>query len=192
MDDKNLAEEIDRIQKQKADQFFADIVAGREKIEESKKVIFNMMDLAVKDNRRDIFESLISYITKKNGQYALHYVGEATRILNLCQIISMEYEFGERLLHDGCDGYESLKEKYFLTIYALRRILFALSEVSVEEAKSYLQSTAPSYLAVHLILEREIFRVDEVFMERIIDIFRSIWTLAQLEAFEKLRGMGDE
>ena len=62
-----------------------------------------------------------------------------------------------------------------LALFAFRRLLFQLSDTSVEEAASYLQRADLSVFAVYVILKDDLIVPDDSLYEQIISICSNHW-----------------
>ena len=99
------------------------------------------------------FSSLIAYIENGDGQYAFKYIASTHRFLRIFYLMQLEEKY--RISTD------ELMDKYLLTLFALRRILFHFSEEAVAGALAWLQDNMISYVAIQIILQSELLNPDQ-------------------------------
>ena len=139
-------------------------------------------------NRQDIdlLLSLIPYIESGAGELPYKYIGETHRILRLLHIIEMEYKYQMPLLCSGCYNKASLVEKYMLALFAFRRLLFHLSDASIEDAVLYLQQNPLSVFAVYIITQDDLILPDNALYQKIANIYSDYWSESEHQLFLSL------
>lgn len=139
-------------------------------------------------NRQDIglLLSLISYIEKGDGQISYKYFGEIHRILRILHIIEMEHKYQIPLFCSGCNDKISLTEKYMLTLFAFRRLLFHLSDASAEDAVSYLEQNPLSVFAVYVMIQDDLILPDSAMYQNIMNIYSNYWNESEKQLFLSL------
>ena len=93
----------------------------------------------------------------------------------MLHIIELEQKYQKKLFSSGCTCKNSLWEKYMLSLFAFRRLLFQLSHDSMEEAAFYLQQAELSVFAVYVILKDDLIVPDDSLYEQIIHICSNHW-----------------
>lgn len=130
--------------------------------------------------------SLIPYIESGDGELPYKYIGETHRILRILHIIKMEYKYRMPLFCFGCEGKASLVDKYMLSLFAFRRLLFRLSDASVKDAVSFLQENPLSVFAVYVIIQDDLILPDEVLYQKIAEIYSDHWNESEYQLFLSL------
>ena len=104
------------------------------------------------------------YIEQGDGHYAFTYIGSTHRLLRILYILQIENKYlAPSPLSSSCDNANELIDKYMLTLFALRRILFHFTEESLTDALTWLQCNAVSYIAVQIIIQGERIIPDQQF-----------------------------
>lgn len=134
----------------------------------------------------DLLLSLIPFIESGDGKLPYKYIGETHRILRILHIVEMEYKYQMPLFCYGCNDKASLVEKYMLSMFALRRLLFHLSDVSTEEAVLYLQQNPLSVFAVYIITQDDLIRPDHTLYHKIAKIYSDYWNESEYQLFLSL------
>ena len=127
-----------------AEEYFKNLAENKEALDKCYHYICNTLEegLAAMDFEKLL--SLIPYITSGEGHLAFEHIGESRRILRILNILSLERKYSERTFSSECFSKVELMEKYYLTLFAFRRLLFELSEDSMSEAAQYLQQPSRS------------------------------------------------
>ncbi len=132
--------------------------------------------------------SLIPYIENGDGELPYKYIGETHRILRILHIIEMEYKYHMPLFCSECKGKASLVEKYMLTLFAIRRLLFHLSDASVEDAIFCLRQNPLSVFAVYVITQDDLILPDQTLYQKIGEIYSDYWNESEKQLFLSLIG----
>lgn len=108
--------------------------------------------------------SLIAYIENGDGQYAFKYIASTHRFRRIFYLIQLEEKYRiSTPFYTACSSSDELMDKYLLTLFALRRILFHFSEDAVAGALGWLQDNTISYVAIQIILQSELINPDQTF-----------------------------
>jgi len=174
-----------------AEQYFQELDQNKEATTAACLYIDNTIDKALSSQnncRQDInlLLSLIPYIESGDGELPYKYIGETHRILRILHIIQMEHKYRMILFCSGCDSKASLVEKYMLTLFALRRILFHLSDTSVEDAIIYLRQNPLSVFAVYVITQDDLILPDRSLYQKIGEIYSDYWSVSESQLFHSL------
>ena len=153
----------------KAEQYFQELARDKE---ETQAACFYI--------NRSIDEALAQ---SKN---ATQYIGETHRILRILHIIKLEQKYRMPLFCFGCTDQHSLIQKYMLSLFAFRRLLFKLSDASAEDAVLYLQQNRLSVFAVYVITQDDLILPDEAFFIKITDLYAGLWSMEEIELFHSL------
>lgn len=176
----NLAEESQIL--------FDDIKKNKKTAVNSYEHILSVINTALSERRYDSLTELYSFIINGEGKYAYNYIGRTNRILRILKIIIMEREFNKALFCTDCQNFDMLWEKYLLTVFAMRRILFRLSDQSVSEAVMYLQNNPVSVIAAHILSSEEVMLPDDRFYDSLISCYSNIWTANDVSQLLSLKG----
>lgn len=134
----------------------------------------------------DLLLSLIPFIESGDGKLPYKYIGETHRILRILHIVEMEHKYQMPLFCSGCCDKASLVEKYMLSLFALRRLLFHLSDVSAEDAVLYLQQNPMSVFAVYIITQDDLIQPDLTLYHKIAEIYSDYWSESEYQLFLSL------
>lgn len=134
----------------------------------------------------DLLLSLIPFIESGDGKLPYKYIGETHRILRILHIVEMEHKYQMPPFCSGCNDKASLIEKYMLSLFALRRLLFHLSDVSVEDAVLYLQQNPLSVFAVYIITQGDLIQPDHALYHKIAEIYSDYWSESEYQLFLSL------
>lgn len=108
--------------------------------------------------------SLIAYIENGDGQYAFKYIASTHRFLRIFYLMQLEEKYRiSTPFYTACSSSDELMDKYLLTLFALRRVLFHFSEDAVAGALAWLQNNTISYVAIQIILQSELINPDQTF-----------------------------
>jgi hypothetical protein len=101
-------------------------------------------------------------------------------LLRILYILQIENKYlAPSPLSSACDNANELIDKYMLTLFALRRILFHFTEESLTDALIWLQCNAVSYIAVQIIIQGERIIPDQQFYSYL-NIRSCRWTIINL------------
>lgn len=130
--------------------------------------------------------ALIPYIKSGDGLWAYKYSAEVQRIFVILHIIEFEYKNSKTLFCSTCIDQDSLLEKYMLSLFAFRRLIFQLSATSVEEAVCYLSRIDLSIFAVYFIIQNDLIIPNNALYEKIIQIYTKTGTWSNDDIFQLL------
>ena len=130
--------------------------------------------------------SLIPYIETGEGELLCKYIGETHRLLRILYIIRLEQKYHMNLFCTGCPDQKALMDKYLLTLFALRRLLFRLSQSSMEGATLFLQQNQLSVFAVHIITQEDLILPDDALYEKIQELHAHCWSDEEARLFASL------
>lgn len=156
------------------------------KAKEAHQHIICTINTALKRLDIELLLSMIPYIEEDNGMLSLQYIAQTTRIWRILHIIQLENQFHLSLFSTNCSNSDDLIEKYMLSLFALRRILFDLSISSRIGARKFLQEQALSPFAIHLILTQDLIHPNRDLFQSIIKIHYNIWDDSQKTIFISL------
>lgn len=160
---------------QEAEFYFWQLKEDQAKTDEACRYISGTLGGALSAQDSLALFSLISYMESGKGKLAWQYDGEVRRILQILQVIRLEIKYHMVPFFSGCGSKEELMEKYLVTSFALRRLIFCLSETSVAEAEQFLQSAGLSPFALHVILQDELLPCDLRFYRKLTSLYETIW-----------------
>ena len=131
---------------------------------EAYNTILSSLNSLIKDNNWNGISSLIEYIENGYGHYAFSYIGLTHRWLRILYILQIENKYpSSTLFSSNCTTANELMDKYELTLFALRRILFHFTEESLTDALTWLQYNTIPYIAIQVILQGENINPDQQF-----------------------------
>lgn len=156
---------------------FLRLKQDKEAAQNSYQYICTSIDhaLSTKDYAGTVFH-LIEYIENGAGHLTLKYFGKTYRYLRMLHILALEIKYKKRLFCEDCGSLKELWDKYMLTLFSMRRILFRLSERSVDEAAQYLQAHPISPFAAYLMTQDELLIPSRSFYQTLLTILSSCWT----------------
>ena len=167
-----------------AELYFAELAQNREKTVQAWQYISDEIGSNLQQGNYTELFKLIPYIESGDGQLAFRYIGDSRRIMLLLHMMQLEYGHGITPFGEGCATVEELLEKYMLTVFALRRILFQLPELHREEGISFLRSSAPSAYAVYFILTGDLILPAKSFWQEVAELMQDIWTVQEKQFFD--------
>lgn len=129
---------------------------------------------------------LIPFMEEAEGHPVLQYIGKSHRLLRILNIIKLELLNGRKPFCHECDSEKALWEKYMLTLFAFRRLIFRLSEESAGEAAVYLQRDPVSPLAAYIMTQGELLIPSQDFYETLADLYREVWSPEEMRQFRAL------
>lgn len=174
-----------------AEQYFQELSQNREATKAACLYIDNTFEKALNKQKNgkqdiDLLLSLIPYIESGDGELPYKYIGETHRILRILNIIQIERKYQMPLFCSDCNSKSSLMEKYMLTLFALRRLLFHLSDASAEDAACYLQQNLLSVFAIYIITQDDLILPDQSFYQQIEEIYSDYWSSSENLLFRSL------
>lgn len=138
------------------------------------------------ENSNSKMLSLIPYIESGEGNLSFQYIGETRRFLRILYILRLEEKYGLKTFAHDISSYDALLEKYMLSLFALRRLAFALSPQSEEEASHFLLQNCLSPFAVYMLCNNELIVPSLSLYEKIAGISSQFWTKQESLLFESL------
>lgn len=136
-------------------------------------------------NRKDhhALLELISYMESGEGYYAFRYIGEARRIFRILNIISLENKFQKVPFCHDCASLETLMDKYVMVLFALRRLIFQLSDSSIDEALFFLHNKRISPFAIYVLTKDELIIPNTNLYKTILRLYKDIWSDDDVQQF---------
>ena len=129
---------------------------------------------------------LIPYIEQGKGALAYEHIGESRRILRILHIIQLELAYQKTPFFLHCVDKDSLMEKYMVSLFALRRLFFQLSEDSVIEAADWLLHNKLSVFAVYVMTQEDLINADNALYDKIVEICSAYWNDGDKQLFLSL------
>ena len=169
-----------------AEKYFQELSQDKEAAKTACLYIDSTLGKALKGQDIGLLLSLIPYIESGDGQLSYKYIGEIHRILRILHIIELEHKYQTPLFCCGCNDKICLIEKYMLTLFAFRRLLFHLSDASAEDAVFYLQQNPLSVFAVYVIIQEELILPDSTVYQNITEIYSDYWNESEKQLFLSL------
>lgn len=179
---KNIAE-----LRREAEEYFRRVEQDLNAANEAYRHILRMLDTSLATGNYTELLKLISYMEEAEGHVALQYIGKSHRLLRILNIIKLELLNGSRPFCHECGSEKALWEKYMLTLFAFRRLIFRLSEESISEAVVYLQRNPLSPLAAFIMTQGELLIPGQDFYETLEDLYWEIWSPGEMQQFQALR-----
>lgn len=174
--------------RQEAEDYFRQMKLDLDATKNAYRHILDTIDTALTAGDYSALHGLIPYIEEGEGQLAFQYIGRTHRLLRILNIIRLEGSYGKTPFCEDCDNEEALWEKYMLTLFAFRRLLFRLSGESVEEAVTYLQNHPVSHYAAYIMTQGELLIPSQDFYETLAAIYAELWSPADIQQFLALTG----
>ena len=169
-----------------AEKYFDQLEKDKEATKKAHQYIIDTINSALSKQDISLLLSLIPYIEEGEGHLAYQYIGEIHRTLQILHIIQLESHYQKEPFCTDCQDNAALTEKYFLSLFAFRRLLFQLSEDSFNEAVFYLQNRSISVFAVYTITQNELIIPDAALYENLLDVYSEIWSDADIQLFLSL------
>lgn len=168
------------------DQFFQELEENKDAIQNSWSYITEALNAALDHQDAEALLLLISYIEQGDGALAYAHIGETRRILRILHIVRLECKYQKTPFFLRCTDKDSLMEKYMLSLFAIRRLLFRLSEASLEETAGWLLSVKLSVFAVYVITREELLTPDNALYDKIAEICSAYWSNDDKELFSSM------
>lgn len=168
------------------ERFFLKECESREAVEIANQHITYTLDTALVKQDQKLLLSLISYIEAGEGVIAYKYTGELRRILRILHIVDLEQKYHKSSFEAGCTSKEMLLEKYMLSLFALRRLLFQLSEISMTEAADFIRRSRLSVFAVYTIIQDDLIIPNRSLYELLMEICADFWDESDINLFHLL------
>lgn len=169
--------------RQEAEDYFQQLKSDSDAAQTAYQNILAAIDAALANENYSSLYELIPYIEEGEGHLAFQYIGKTLRLLRMLNIIALENKYRKILFCNGCDSAEALWEKYMLTLFAFRRLLFRLSEESVSKAVAYLQGHPVSHFAAYMMVQDELLIPDQTFYETLVLIYAQEWSQTDIQQF---------
>lgn len=169
--------------RQEAADYFRQMDLDFDATQNAYRHILNTINTALAKRNYPLLYKLIPYIEEGEGHLAFQYIGKTHRYLRMLNIMALEDKYRKLLFCNGCGSAEALWEKYMLTLFAFRRLLFELSTESINQAVAYLQSHPISHFAAYMMAKDELLIPDQAFYETLSHIYTSEWSSADLQQF---------
>lgn len=167
----------------KTEQYFQQVELDKNDTKASYQYILSTIDDALSHQNHDMLIALIAYIERGKGHLAFQYIGKTRRFLRILHIIELEQKYQKIMFSSNCQNVDTLWEKYMLTLFAFRRLLFQLSADSVAEAIYYLQNNPISPLAAYIIAQDELIIPTDEFYETLAYSLAEYWTDEDMRQF---------
>ena len=177
---------------QEAEIYFRQLKEELPEMKSARQHIDEVLDEALSTENHSVLLSLIPYMESGKGKLAWKYTGEARRILQILYIVRLEEKYHMELFCRGCRSKEELTEKYLVMLFALRRLVFGLSEESVEEAEQFLKSAGLSPFALHMVLQNELLPADLSTYQQLTNLFSENWNEEEKLLFIGMAEMAGE
>lgn len=171
---------------EEAENYFRQLIQDKEITQKAWQTIVNTTDSALKNENANQLLSLIPYIENGDGHFAYQYIGQIHRLLRILHIIELENKYHKKPFSSNCSNYELLMEKYILSLFALRRLLFQLSEESVNDAVSFLKVNLLSPFAIYIILQDDLIIPNAALYQLIAATYDNIWSTNDTRLFFSL------
>lgn len=168
---------------QETEEYFQQLEQDKAAAQNAYRHILDTIDVALVRNDYALLEELIPYIESGDGQLAFQYIGKTHRFLRMLNIIALENKYHRPPFCIDCDNASALWEKYMLTLFAFRRLLFQLSDSSAEEAVAYLQSRPLSHFAAYMLTQDDRLIPDRELYENIAAVYAQEWNAADTQQF---------
>ncbi len=169
-----------------AEEYFQNLADNRDALASCYQHICNTLNQALFFQDYDMLLSLVSYIESGEGHLAYEHIGETRRILRILNVIAFECKYLGNTFATDCTCMEGLMNKYSLILFSFRRLLFQLSEISVDEAEQYLQSNIISYFVAYVIVSEEMGTVAPQLWKKLEEVYNKYWTTTDMKLFRTL------
>lgn len=170
------------------DGFFQQLEEQKSALQTSWNYITHTLNNALALSDYESLLGLIPYMEQGDGTLAYEYIGESRRLLRILHFIQLELRHQKIPFSSDCTDKNSLLEKYMLTLFALRRLSFRLSDSSVEEAAIWLQRNRLSVFAVYVITQEELIIPDKALYDTVNEVCSFYWTADEQQLFISLTG----
>lgn len=169
-----------------ADKYFQELAKKKEALQKVWDFITQTVNEALPCQNNNLLLSLIPYIETGDGNLAFEHIGESRRLLRILHIIELERKFQKPSFSIPCNTLNELMEKYLLTLFALRRLLFHPSESAVSDAIFFLSQNKLSVFAIYIITQQDLIIPDSSLYDKIQELYVKDWTSADQELFTSL------
>lgn len=172
--------------RREAEAYFHQVEQDLNAVNEAYQHILMTFDRSLSTGDYALLLELIPFMEEGEGYLALQYIGKSHRLLRILNIIKLELLNGITPFCHACGSEKALWEKYMLTLFAFRRLLFQLSQDSVSEAAVYLQRNPVSPLAAYIMTQGELLIPSQDFYEALEDLYWEIWSPGEMQQFRAL------
>lgn len=174
---------------QETEEYFLQLERDKDAAQSAYLHILHTIDAALAGKDYAMLEELIPYIESGDGQFAFQYIGKTHRFLRILNIIALENKYRRPSFCVDCDNADALWEKYMLTLFAFRRLLFQLSDRSTEETLAYLHSRPLSHFAAYMLTQDDRLIPDQKLYENIAAVYAQEWSPSDIQQFFALAGL---
>lgn len=143
-------------------------------------------EIALQQDDHTLLLSQLSQLETAEGYLSFQYISEARCLLRILNIINLEEKYETTCFAYQIKTKQELMEKYKLSLFALRRILFALSPESAAEAESFLSHNKLSPFAVYILLKEELIIANNLLFQKILKLYHSQWNDNEIQLFQQL------
>ncbi len=172
--------ELSKNQLEKIDEYFEKIRAKREDFASCSSRAEEQLSEYLQSQDLHLLDNLIIYLEKGEGYLLLEIDASYHKLLRILKICQLESMHGFLPFCDGAIDRKSLLNKYDSVIYALRRILFQLSEDSVAQARDFLLDLQPSFFCLLFLLQEQFGQEDRSFFDRVRELMAPLYTDEEL------------
>lgn len=166
--------------------FFQELEKNKNVLQASWSYITETLNTALLQQDAEVLLRLIPYMEQGEGRLSYTHIGESRRILRILHIIQLELSYKKTPFFLHCTDKDSLMEKYLLSLFALRRLLFQLTEDSVKEAEDFLIYSRLSAFAIYIILQEELIHPTPALYDKIVSLCSAYWSDADKALFLSL------
>lgn len=166
-----------------AEEYFKQLELDKEDTQNAQSYIVETINSALEKQDISPLLSLIPYIEEGEGYLAYQYIGEIHRTLQILHIIQLESHYQKEPFCTDCQDNDALTEKYMLSLFAFRRLLFHLSEDSFNDAVFYLQNRPLSVFAAYIITQNELIIPEDSLFEKLLAVYSEIWSDEDVQLF---------
>lgn len=148
--------------------------------------ISQIVDTALQQNDYTYLLSLLPYMETDEGYLAFQYIGEARYLLRILNIIALEEKYHTSSFICQISTKQELVEKYKLSLFSLRRIVFSLSSESVADAEHFLVQNQLSPFAIYILAKDELIIPNNLLFQKVQEIYSSQWNNSEIQLFQQL------
>ena len=145
-----------------------------------------LVNTALQQNDYSLLLSQIPCMETGNGYLTFQYIGEARQLFRILNIIALEQKYHTYSFTYKINNKQELIEKYRLSLFALRRILFDLSPGSTADAEYYLRQVHLSPFAIYILAKDELIIPNDLLFQKIQILYRPLWNHTEMQLFQQL------
>lgn len=138
------------------------------------KNLWEMIAMFLEVQSNETLEILNDFIEKEKNSLAFQFSCDSIRARRLINIFTKEKECSFNSFASNVKTIEQLKEKYLLTIFAIRRIELNPSDKMFEEGVLFLINNNISPVAIVKVIEEELIVEKIKTREKINEIFKAL------------------